>query len=309
MNNPDKRKNVPIYFYYLTIAKQKDSKDDSVYDMAQIVASFSKMLSYVVAKPLTERKKDNRDTEKIVWLDFYTDLKDGNYDLIFKSAKYNHVRTEIDTDTMQELGTRKRRQDGDEERTHLCIRHKDGELRFLAVHESNHYGISLSAIVSYLNEQFERYNEDAGEQYHYTVSYEIMPGEDFLSSVKKAKTMSLLKLTVSKEDIKDSFMKFAGRTEIADEIEICLKRPKGAKRFPDNLIQEYFDESQKKGKQKIKKIAIKGTNASGPFEVDTELMKMKHFLPVKAESVTNEVDSDDFFERAQAFINDMRSKK
>lgn len=49
--------------------------------------------------------------------------------------------------------------------------------------------------------------------------------------------MSLLKLVVSKEDIKDDFMMFAGRNDIADEVEICLKRPKGAKRFPDNLIQ------------------------------------------------------------------------
>ncbi len=235
-------------------------------------------------------------------------MKNGNYNIIFKSAKYNHVRNEIDTETMTELGTRKRQQDGDEEKTHLCIRYNAGEYRFLAVYESNHYGITLNCIVDYLNTQFISYNEDTDDKYHHSISYEIMPGEDFLSSIKKAKTMSVLKLVVSKEDIKDDFMMFAGRNDIADEVEICLKRPKGAKRFPDNLIQAYFNNSQNNATGKIKKITIKGTNASGQFEVDTELMKMKHYLSVVAEAITNEVNSSDFFGKAQEFIEETRNK-
>ena len=41
---------VPIYFYYLTISKQKDSNDSSTYDMQQIVDSFSKLLPYITEK-------------------------------------------------------------------------------------------------------------------------------------------------------------------------------------------------------------------------------------------------------------------
>lgn len=308
MSSQEPKKKVPIYFYYLTISKQKDSKDPSTYNMEQIIDTFSKLLPYITGKGLTKRKKDITLSEKVVWLDSYEDLKNGNYNIIFKSAKYNHVRNEIDTETMTELGTRKRRQDGDEEKTHLCIRYNAGEYRFLAVHESNHYGITLNCIVDYLNTQFSSYNEDSDDEYHYSVSYEIMPGEDFLSSIKKAKTMSVLKLVVSKEDIKDDFMMVAGRNDIADDVEICLKRPKGAKRFPENLIQAYFDNSQNKTSGKIKKITIKGTNASGQFEVDTELMKMKHYLSVTAEAITNEVDSSDFFSKAQEFIEETRNK-
>lgn len=136
-----------------------------------------------------------------------------------------------------------------------------------------------------------------------------MPGEDFLSSIKKAKTMSVLKLIVSKDDIKDDFMGFAGRTDIADEVEICIKRPRGTKKYPDNLIQAYFRENQKKQNSKIKRITIKGTNEAGQFEIDTDLMKMKHYLSVKGLAVTNEVDSYDFFSRAQEFIDETRNKQ
>ena len=151
MRNQELWKKVPIYFYYLSISKHKDAKDDSAYSMDQIIAAFSQLLEYIMAKGLPERKKDITSSEKVVWLDSYEDLKNGNYDVIFKSAKYNHVRNEIDTETMQERGRRKRPQDGDEEKTHLCIRLAKGENRFHAVHESNHYGITLKGIIYYLN--------------------------------------------------------------------------------------------------------------------------------------------------------------
>ena len=307
MSSSEQKKTVPIYFYYLAISKQKDSSDDSVYDIKQIIDAFSKLLAYIAAKSLTNRRKNITSSEKVVWLDSYTDLKDGNYNVIFKSAKYNHVRNEIDTETMQELGTRKRQQDGDEEKTHLCVRLAKGQNRFLAVHESNHYGISINCIVDYLNTQFVRYNEDTDDKYHYTLSHEIMPGDDFLDSLKKARTTSALKLTVSKEDIRDDFMQFANRNDIDDEVEIWLKRPKGAKKFPDNLIKAYYDAMQ--SNNRIKKISVRGTNAAGQFEIDTDLMKMKHYLSVNAESVTNEVNSEDFFTKAQGFIDETRNKK
>ena len=306
MSNSETKKKVPIYFYYLTIAKQKDSKDESTYDISQIVDSFTKMLLFVIAKDLRARKQDNKTIEKVIWLDSFLDLKDGNYDLIFKSAKYNHVRKEIDTETMQELGTRKRRQDGDEEKTHLCIRLAKGQHRFIAVHESNHYGISIKCILDYLNEQFSAYNEDTNDKYHYSLSHEIMPGDDFLEMLKTARTITMLKLIVSKDDLNDEFMRFAGRDEIDDEVEICLKRPPKAKRFPENLIKSYYEDMQ--SNNKIKRIIAKGTNPSGFFQADTDLIKMKHYLSVKGEIVTDEVDSFDFFEKAQDFIDEMRNK-
>ena len=103
MNSQEQKKNVPIYFYYLAISKQKDSNDSSVYDIQQIVAAFSALLSYITQKSLNDRKKDITSSEKVVWLDSFEDLKNGNYNVIFKAAKYNHVRNEIDTETMTEM--------------------------------------------------------------------------------------------------------------------------------------------------------------------------------------------------------------
>lgn len=57
MRSQEPKKNVPIYFYYLTIAKQTDSSDSSTYNIQQIVDSFSKLLQYITEKGLNDRKK------------------------------------------------------------------------------------------------------------------------------------------------------------------------------------------------------------------------------------------------------------
>lgn len=40
LSNQDVKKNVPIYFYYLTISKEKDAKDNTTYGIDQIVDFF-----------------------------------------------------------------------------------------------------------------------------------------------------------------------------------------------------------------------------------------------------------------------------
>lgn len=122
MGTQENDKKVLIYFYYLAITRQKEASDTSTYDIAQITNVFSKMLEYTLKKSLKDRRQELTFAEKVVWLDSFEHMGNGNYNITFKSAKYNHVRNEINTETMEPLGTRKQRRDGDEEKTHLCIR-------------------------------------------------------------------------------------------------------------------------------------------------------------------------------------------
>ena len=305
MGTQENDKKVLIYFYYLAITRQKEASDTSTYDIAQITNVFSKMLEYTLKKSLKDRRQELTFAEKVVWLDSFEDMGNGNYNITFKSAKYNHVRNEINTETMEPLGTRKQRRDGDEEKTHLCIRLAQGQQRYLAVHESNYYGITINCIVNYLNECFKRFNEETEEQYHYEVSYEIMPGDDFLTSLKEAKTISALTLTVYKDSLPNEFMLFAGRTsDIADDVEIKIKIPKKGGKFPDNLIKAYYEAMQ--GDGRIKRIKASGSKKHGSFEASTDLIKMKNFISVGRLSTTDEVDSNDFFNKAQEFIETNR---
>lgn len=50
-------KKVPIYFYYLSISKHKDAKDDSAYSMDQIIIAFSQLLEYIIKKDFLNARK------------------------------------------------------------------------------------------------------------------------------------------------------------------------------------------------------------------------------------------------------------
>lgn len=297
-------KNIPIYIYYMTIEKQKSSKDSSSYDMQEIINALAKVLDFTQKQELTERKTDNTANEKIIWLDSFTDLKNGNFNIVFKSAKYNHVRNEIDTVSMTPLGQRKRPQDGDEEKTHLCVRLAEGQLRFLAIHESNHYGISIKGIIDYINTQFEKMNEQEESDVCFKASYEIVPSDSFLNQLKKAKTLTAIRLEVGRDLFKDDFWALSGRNDVKDTVEVVLKRPKGVRNFPDNLIKAYYENMQ--SDSRIKSITVSGRGASSnSMDISTDLIKMKHCISVECEDITNEVNSKDFFSKAQNFINDM----
>jgi hypothetical protein len=244
--------------------------------------------------------------EKAIRLGRYEDFDDGNYDIVFKSAKYNHVRTEVNVETMEKTGARRKPHEGEEEKTHLCIRFNGHNKRFLAVHESNHYGISISMIVNYLNEKLKLYNEQVMIEHHYKFSYQIVPGDDFLTEIKKAKYITLLKVTVCKDEVKDSFLKFAGRSDIPETIDISIKRPKDCKNFPQDLIKEYYNDMQQDNK--IYEIFAEVERQHGKFSANTNLIKMKQFIDVELTPITKEVDSPDFFKKAQNFINEKKVK-
>ena len=74
MTEQENSKKVLIYFYYMSIMRQKDAADSSVYDIMDITKAFSEMLSYITAKDLKERKQDLVASQKVVWIQEITIL-------------------------------------------------------------------------------------------------------------------------------------------------------------------------------------------------------------------------------------------
>ena len=163
-------KKVSISFNFMSVERKKKAADSSAYDINIIVAALNGMLDSLSQKPLVERKFDFTSKEKTIWLDEYKDLTDGNFDIIFKSARYNQSRNVIDTQTMTEVDSKKKEpQEGDEYKTHLCIRRASQEERFIAIVEQNNDGLFLSEIKWYLNQKLETYHTENGGAYSYSV--------------------------------------------------------------------------------------------------------------------------------------------
>ncbi len=294
-------KEVRVYFYNLTI--QRIKKDNSnVYDIRDIAKIFSNLLTSLMNKELTDRRIDNTSLKEVIWLDNCVNSDAGNYNIIFKSARYNRVRNEIDTRTMTELGTRKSPHDGDEEKTHICIRLNPKRKSFLVVHEGNSDGIPIGRIMSYLNEKLEEYCTETKIDYEYILTSEVIPGDDFLTTLKNSKkSITILELRIN-SSILNPYMIFGKRDDVIKETYVKIKKPKGLDSIPDDMIKTYYDDMQ--SDSVIQRVTAISTNEK---IADTEAIRMKRILDVHCIDITKEVDSEDFFFKAQKFIDQYKS--
>jgi len=303
----DNKKTATIYFHHMDIARSKKNADNTPYNIGDICDAISSLFNAVVGKDLQAKKHDIKKSKKVIWLEDVQDLKSGNFNLVFKSARYDQSRDVIKTTTMEDLGRPKAPEDGDVEKTHLCIRLYKGRERFTAVLESNSDGVSITNIRDYLNGQFNSVQENLDEQYSHTVSFEMMPGKEFLEELENMKKVNLLRVTVDIADLGRDFQSFAERDEVRSTVEIYLRKKKGkGKNIPKDLIGNYYQQhADTTSNKRIKKIAVEGANNSGSLKIDTDSIHMKHSIEVETSQPTNEVNTTDFFDKVSAFVKEM----
>jgi len=298
-------KKVPVYFYYLDVTRATLRPDGSHLLLNDFIAFFSEALEFTVGIDVNLRKRDYPSEEKVIWLSSVDDYGNGNYDLILSSAKYNHRRNVVNTNTMVERGLLKDRFDGDEEKTHVCIRHQNGREQFICIHESNYFGIGLKRISNYINEMLKEYQEYIDGNYVYSLSSQPMPCNEFLEELARMRKISILTVAIERQDLHDDFLRFANRDDIKETVDIVIKKKSRNINIPKDLVSEYYNNSTE-NENKIQRVIAEGTNETGYFRLDSELMKMKQSIDVESTPDTNEVDSTDFFRKAQVYLNNLR---
>ena len=304
MIGADSKKTVQLYFYTMTVERTKKTADNTVYSIDAVIQAFNGLLSAISTKDLLSKTYHLSSKSKVIWLESVEDKGKGNFNLVFKSAKYDQSRTVRNTNTMESRGVLKKPEDGDEEKTHLLIRFRGDSDRFIIACEFNYYGIGTLDIATYLNEQFDQ-THGPTQQYTYKVSFEPLPSEEFLTGLAKMKQIDLLRLTFDIADMEhNDFQRFAGRNELRSTVEVYLRKKRGRKNnIPQDLIREVY---QNTGiTKKIKRIAVEGSNQTGSLKIDSESVQMKHSVTVETVPLTREVNTTDFFQKAQNFINEM----
>lgn len=296
-------KTITIYFHHMDIARDKKDADNTPYNVDAICSALSSLLDTIAKKDLPAKTLHIEKNEKIIWLESVSDLKNGNFNLTFRSGKYNQSREVINTDTMEERGILQNPEDAPKEKTHLCIRLPKGADRFTAVLEGNFNGVGIKQIENYLNNQLNSIQEGLSDDYSYKVSFEQMLGEDFLTEIATMTKINFMTITVDIDKLGSDFLSFAGQGDIRSTITLNIHKEKGKnKLFPKKVIDDAY---LKHTNKQIKKIAVQGNNNSGSLKIDTESIYMKHSIDVGTVQPTNELSTTDFFDKANRFINEM----
>lgn len=299
-------KNVPILFYTMAVELAQSSAPYNAADTANtLCAVFADMKSKATVSLLNIRR-EMPDKKKVMWLHDYTrsdTAADTRIDITFKSAKYDQVRDVIDTEQMINKGKVKKERDGDEEKSHLSLRLGKKQLLYVAIFDHNNYGIGVRDIETYINECVEAYLVEKNIESSYKVKFDPYLSTDFLAELKKMKKKNVLSIIVDKDIFSDSdFMNLAGRNDIRDTVTINVgKKGRGAN-IPDDLIKSMYEGV---GKDKIRRLRVEGTNLGGSLKIDTTSMQLKHSLQVEITNDTHEVNTNDLFEKIQAYIDSM----
>ena len=299
MDTQNNMKKVPIFFYDMSVEIERSS---TPYDAANTANLLCTILNYLSENTLANRRFELPDKKKVMWLHEYFCRNIGKnlgIDVVFKSAKYDQSRNVIDTVSMEQKGRMKKEKDGDEEKTHLVLRLGEGQQLYVAVFESNYYGVGINDIEAYINEFAGKYYVDNEKSGTFKVHFDPLLSTDFLNELKKMNKKNILSIIVDKDVISSDFMSLAGRNDIKDTITITIGKRGRGKNIPDDLIKSLYGEVEK---NKIKRIRVEGSNQSGSHKIDTKSMQLKHSLMVETTSDTHEVGTLDIFKKIQEYI-------
>ena len=307
MENTEQIKKRKIYFFLMSIGRNKKSTDDTpAWTGEQAANALTNMLSDLMLKNPSDRAFHHSAQKKYIWLHEYDNLQNGNINIVFMSGRYDQSREVVATPTLEEKGIALLPDDAPKEKTHMCIRLAAGQDRFIVALESNRDGIMQGSIALYLNEQFDYYNTVKHENYSYQVSFESLPSKDFLEELVHMKKISVLSIKIDRQDLtQNDFASLAGLNELSDTLEIVAKRKRGKNfNIPTNIIHEYYNDTGVT--KKFKRLTVQGAGQSGnSLRIDTESMQMQHSIIVKTTILTHEVDSTDFFQKAQEVIREI----
>ena len=268
-----------------------------------VVENIEEDICYIVKelceKDLLERKRDFRTDKKVLYLDsFQYDSKMHIINLKFIYLKYDSRRRVVDTQTLSDKGILKGRDDGDEEKNHVCLKFVDNN-EIVALYEYNSLGIGFRRIIDYFQHYLRLYlksMEKSEERYSYKLMYEHIVSKDFLKALSGVKKVKAITLTVEQKDKSISeFKDLSGKGDISSEVDVLFKPVSSVLGIHKDTVKEFFKIYNSKERD-VKRVTIKGAGeVNEDIKFDTDSMKQKLVVQVEETPDTREVDSSNMF--------------
>jgi hypothetical protein len=159
----------------------------------------------------------------------------------------------------------------------------------------------MSKIISYFNDYAEKYYSTLNDRPFYRITHEIVPNDEFLVALEKARRITVAKFVVDKEDIGASdFKDLSGRNDINQNVELVLKPVGKGLSIMSSTIKDYY---KKKNKNHIiKRIMVDGQGDLGPIKLDTDSMKTRDTVTVSID-ITGVVESKSIYNEFKGILH------
>lgn len=285
-----------IGFYYLFL-KQGD------YEFP-IQENLVKLLNFLISRSRLERKQDIPG-DKITFLDTYTsDDDDRLLKLRFKSAKHSYRAPLIDKNTVEERNNPKRMDEGEQMKTHVLVKFKDGDAIFFL--ETGLGMLTCNNITEYLNKMLSVYNgqyNNEEDKIKGGFCFDMIPRDDFREVLRSMTRVSCATIFTDKRILGSELLNFSEPSEELQEnvvLEIKAERKK-------NIIHHIYDLLDKATgtDSKIRRIRVRGKLPNNNESIiDTGFIIKKEYVEAEQNEDTGEFNSTYMFAQLVALSND-----
>ncbi|MBU3146834.1 hypothetical protein [Clostridium sp. CF012] len=195
----------------------------------------------------------------------------------------------------------KNKNEGDEERQHIVIK-GFGDNKALIVWEKISGSVTKANMEREINRYYvnwiKQFDEDKKKELNKSrVRLDYIPSMEFVEELMKMDKISLLKVTIDKENLKfkdDEDMAFNEDHISKPEIDL-IYTPKKSRSFSNAKIRKYFEKYMSGvGTDKIKRIIIQGKKDDNTIRLDTEGMKLSKFIQTELD-IDGLVNSESLF--------------
>ena len=253
-------------------------------------------------------RKQDVNNEKFAFLDninYDTTSEYHTMQILFKSAKHSYRAPLLDKNTVESRENPKTMSEGEQMKTHVLVKFKDGDAIIFLETGSNM--LTCGNIVNYLNQALLSYNsqfrEDDEQRLLGKFSFEMIARDDFQEILQGMDRVLCAEIFIDKSVLGTEVLNFSNSSEQVKEnilLTIKAERKKSIKETLYDIIDKYNS-----AQSKIRRIRITGKNTNGNASIiDTDFIVKKEFIEVQQDSDTGEYISANVFSQLLALSNE-----
>lgn len=198
----------------------------------------------------------------------------------------------------------KDKNEGDEEKQHILIKHYDGYNKAILVFEKIIGAVTVGILEKKINKEFHNTYPHLND---YEISISPVPSPEFLEELAHMNKISLLKVTIDREKATiDEDITFSEDNVCRDEVDMIFKPfPKLSlsKSGVKNYYKKYIDN---KSTGKVLRIVVEGKNENNRVRLDTEGMRLSKYISTELDN-DGLIDTDKIFIKYEKLVNEVFS--
>ena len=196
--------------------------------------------------------------------------------ILFKSAKHSYRAPLLDKNTVESRENPKTMSEGEQMKTHVLVKFKDGDAIIFLETGSNM--LTCGNIVNYLNQALLLYNSQFRENDEQRLlgkfSFEMIARDDFQEILQGMDRVLCAEIFIDKSVLGSEVLNFSNSSEHVKEnilLTIKAERKKSIKETLYDIIDKYNNTQSK-----IRRIRITGKNTNGNASIiDTDFIVKK----------------------------------